>query len=75
MLLLFICFDNLHDVCNNTCDNDVETKYESLLGNMPEDVEPVFHWSEGKEDKMRSHRDYYTDNFFPQWHIVLLNGM
>ena len=30
---------------------------------MPKDVEPVFHWSEGKEDKMRSHRDYYTDNF------------
>ena len=60
-----ICYDNLHDVCNNTCDNDVETNMNLCLETWPEDVEPVFHWSEGKEDKMRSHRDYYTDNFFP----------
>ena len=60
-----ICYDNLHDVCNNTCDNDVETNMNLCLETWPNDVEPVFHWSEGKEDKMRSHRDYYTDNFFP----------
>ena len=60
-----ICYDNLHDVCNNTCDNDVETNMNLCLETWPEDIEPVFHWSEGKEDKMRSHRDYYTDNFFP----------
>ena len=60
-----ICYDNIHDICNNTCDNDVETNMNLCLETWPEDVEPVFHWSEGKEDKMRSHRDYYTDNFFP----------
>jgi len=60
-----ICYDNLHDVCNNTCGNDVETNMNLCLETWPNDVEPVFHWSEGKEDKMRSHRDYYTDNFFP----------
>ena len=60
-----ICYDNLHDVCNNTCGNDVETNMNLCLETWPNDVEPEFHWSEGKEDKMRSHRDYYTDNFFP----------
>ena len=60
-----ICYDNLHDVCNNTCGNDVETNMNLCMETWPNDVEPVFHWSEGKEDKMRSHRDYYTDNFFP----------
>jgi len=60
-----ICYDNLHDVCNNTCNNDVETNMNLCLETWPEDIEPVFHWSEGKPDKMRSHRDYYTDNFFP----------
>ena len=60
-----ICYDNLHDVCNNTCYNDVETNMNLCLETWPNDVEPVFHWSEGKDDKIRSHRDYYTNYYFP----------
>ena len=33
-----ICYDNLHDVCNNTCDNDVETNMNLCLETWPNDV-------------------------------------
>jgi UV DNA damage repair endonuclease len=60
-----ICYDNLHDACNNTCGNDIETNMNLCMETWPNGVEPVFHWSEGKSDKPRSHRDYFTTNYFP----------
>ncbi len=60
-----ICYDNLHDECNNTCGNDIETNMELCLKTWPKKHTPVFHWSQGTSDKPRSHRDYFSTNYFP----------
>jgi UV DNA damage endonuclease len=60
-----ICYDNLHDECNNTCGNDIETNMELCVKTWPKKIIPVFHWSQGIPDKPRSHRDYYSTNYFP----------
>lgn len=60
-----ICYDNLHDECNNDCGNDIETNMNLCVKTWPKNVTPVFHWSQGIPDKPRSHRDYFSSNYFP----------
>jgi len=60
-----VCYDNLHDECNNTCGNSLEKNMNLCLETWPKNIDPVFHWSQGKKDKPRSHRDYFSTNYFP----------
>lgn len=76
-----ICYDNLHDYCNPSEVLDVkwqaercaytwvkQTKQSNLNeGNF---IAPVFHWSEGKPEKPRSHADYFALGNFPP-HIAI----
>ena len=69
-----VCYDNLHDACNPskvlsvkwqaercayTWVNQNQTKDEDYF------IAPVFHWSEGKSDKPRSHADYFSFKNIP----------
>jgi UV DNA damage endonuclease len=60
------CYDNLHDKCNNeTANNNLSNNAKSCKETWPDGITPVFHWSEGKSDKPRSHADYVADGNFP----------
>ena len=65
-----ICYDNLHDYCNPSEVCNVAWQAErcaytwvnqdSTLLDDSNFIAPVFHWSEGKPDKPRSHADYFA---------------
>ena len=61
-----VCYDNLHDKCNNEgLNNNLLNNAKLCKATWPEGITPVFHWSEGKPDKPRSHADYVADGNFP----------
>ena len=61
-----ICYDQLHDKCNNEgLNNNLLNNAKLCKATWPEGITPVFHWSEGKSDKPRSHADYVADGNFP----------
>ena len=63
-----VCYDNLHDFCNPSEGNpSVAFNAERCAytwinqGDREGDfIAPVFHWSEGKPEKPRSHADYFA---------------
>ena len=76
-----ICYDNLHDFCNPSEVINVKWQAErcaytwvnqNSFTNEDEGVflAPVFHWSEGKPDKPRSHADYFALGNIPP-HIAI----
>jgi len=67
-----ICYDQLHDLCNPSGAQMYADKYTTVQDHArlckatwPEGITPVFHWSEGKPDKPRSHADYVADGNYP----------
>ena len=70
-----ICYDNLHDFCNPS--EVVNTKWQAercaytwvnqnaTIEDDSNFIAPVFHWSEGKPDKPRSHADYFALGSIP----------
>ena len=76
-----VCYDNLHDFCNPSEDHNVAFQAERCAYtwvkqkeySIPADdnfIAPVFHWSEGKPEKPRSHADYFALGNFPP-HIAI----
>ena len=65
-----VCYDNLHDFCNPSEVLSVKWQAErcaytwvnqsSTIEDGNNFLSPVFHWSEGKPDKPRSHADYFA---------------
>ncbi len=67
-----VCYDNLHDFCNPSEDYNIAFQAERCAYtwvNQGEGdnnfISPVFHWSEGKPEKPRSHADYFALGNFP----------
>jgi UV DNA damage endonuclease len=72
-----VCYDNLHDFCNPSEDHNVSFQAERCAYTWVNQGEgdnnfltPVFHWSEGKPDKPRSHADYFALGNIPP-HIAI----
>lgn len=62
-----VCYDNLHDFCNPSEDRNLTFQAERCAYTWVNQGEgdntflaPVFHWSEGKPEKPRSHAQYYA---------------
>ena len=62
-----VCYDNLHDFCNPSEDHNVVFQAERCAYTWVNQGEgehnflaPVFHWSEGRPEKPRSHADYFA---------------
>lgn len=62
-----VCYDNLHDYCNPSEDRNITFQAERCAYTWVNQgdgdnnfIAPVFHWSEGKPDKPRSHADYFA---------------
>jgi UV DNA damage repair endonuclease len=72
-----VCYDNLHDFCNPSEDRNVSFQAERCAYTWVNQGEgddtflaPVFHWSEGKPEKPRSHAEYYALGHHPP-HIAI----
>jgi UV DNA damage repair endonuclease len=72
-----ICFDNLHHMCNPSEDRNVAFQAERCAYTWVNQgkgensfLAPVFHWSEGKPEKPRSHADYFALGSIPP-HIAI----
>jgi len=75
-----VCYDNLHDFCNPSEERNIVFQAErcaytwvdqrQVSGAIIHFLAPVFHWSEGKPDKPRSHADYFALGNFPP-HIAI----
>ena len=72
-----VCYDNLHDFCNPSEDRGVAFQAERCAYTWVNQgdgdhnfIAPVFHWSEGKPEKPRSHADYIALGNFPP-HIAI----
>jgi len=73
-----VCYDNLHDFCNPSEGNlsvafNAERCAYTWVNQGEGDnnfLAPVFHWSEGKPDKPRSHADYFALGNIPP-HIAI----
>ena len=61
-----LTYDNLHHKCNPAYINEEvvsdKQNVDAFYHTWPEDVIPVFHWSEGTKENPRSHTDYYSDD-------------
>ncbi len=65
-----VCYDNLHDFCNPSEVISIKWQAErcaytwvnqnSTIEDESHFLAPVFHWSEGKPEKPRSHADYFA---------------
>jgi len=62
-----VCYDNLHDFCNPSEDHNIAFQAERCAYTWVNQgdgdnnfIAPVFHWSEGKPEKPRSHADYFA---------------
>jgi len=62
-----VCFDNLHHMCNPSEESSIKWQAERCAYTWVNQGEgehnfiaPVFHWSEGKPEKPRSHADYFA---------------
>jgi len=69
-----VCADNLHHQCNPSEVSDFAWQAErcayTWVNNGEGDnhfISPVFHWSEGKPEKPRSHADYIAFGNFPPY--------
>ena len=68
-----VCYDNLHDFCNPSEGNpsvafNAERCAHTWINQGSGEnnfIAPVFHWSEGKPEKPRSHADYFALGNFP----------
>lgn len=61
-----LCYDNLHDTCNpSDLKNPIEI-FAETWGTFT----PIFHWSEGLQDKPRSHADYFTTSPPEQYNVI-----
>jgi UV DNA damage endonuclease len=72
-----VCYDNLHDFCNPSKTINIAWQAERCAYTWVNQEEggnnfltPVFHWSEGKPDKPRSHADYFALGSIPP-HIAI----
>ena len=72
-----VCYDNLHDFCNPSEDHNIKFQAERCAYTWVNQGEgennflaPVFHWSEGKPEKPRSHAEYYALGHRPP-HIAI----
>lgn len=72
-----VCYDNLHDFCNPSEDHNIAFQAERCAYTWVNQgsgdnnfLAPVFHWSEGKPEKPRSHADYFALGNFPP-HIAI----
>jgi len=76
-----VCFDNLHHMCNPSEELSVKWQAERCAYTWVKQtnelhtgdnnfISPVFHWSEGKPEKPRSHADYFAFGNFPP-HIAI----
>ena len=72
-----VCYDNLHDFCNPSEDHNFAWQAERCAYTWVNQREggdsflpPIFHWSEGKPDKPRSHADYFALGNIPP-HIAI----
>jgi len=72
-----VCYDNLHDFCNPSEDHNITFQAERCAYTWVNQgsgdnnfLAPVFHWSEGKPEKPRSHADYFALGNFPP-HIAI----
>ncbi len=72
-----VCYDNLHDFCNPSEDHNIAFQAERCAytwinqGSGDNNfLAPVFHWSEGKPEKPRSHADHFALGNFPP-HIAI----
>lgn len=72
-----VCYDNLHDFCNPSEDHNISFQAERCAYTWVNQGEgdnnfltPIFHWSEGKPDKPRSHADYFALGNIPP-HIAI----
>ena len=72
-----VCYDNLHDFCNPSEDHNIAFQAERCAYTWVNQgsgdnnfIAPVFHWSEGKPEKPRSHADYFALGNFPP-HIAI----
>ena len=72
-----VCADNLHHLCNPSEVSDFAWQAERCAYTWVNQGEgqhnfiaPVFHWSEGKPEKPRSHADYVAFGNFPP-HIAI----
>ena len=72
-----VCYDNLHDFCNPSEDHNVSFQAERCAYTWVNQgkgdnnfLTPIFHWSEGKPDKPRSHADYFALGNIPP-HIAI----
>ena len=57
-----LTYDNLHDKCNpstlQSTTVTMEQNIDAFAKTWPDNVTPVFHWSNGKPDNKRSHADF-----------------
>ena len=75
-----VCYDNLHDFCNPSEEIGIAFQAERCAytwvtqkqasGAVNHFIAPVFHWSEGKPEKPRSHADHFALGHFPP-HIAI----
>ena len=75
-----VCYDNLHDFCNPSEVISIKWQAErcaytwvnqnSTIEDESHFLAPVFHWSEGKPEKPRSHADYFALGNIPP-HIAI----
>ena len=76
-----VCFDNLHHMCNPSEELSIKWQAERCAYTWVKQtnelhtgdnnfISPVFHWSEGKAEKPRSHADYFAFGNFPP-HIAV----
>lgn len=72
-----VCYDNLHDFCNPSEERNIIFQAERCAYTWVNQGEgdhnfiaPVFHWSEGKPEKPRSHADYFALGNHPP-HIAI----
>ena len=65
-----VCYDNLHDFCNPSEERNITFQAERCAYTWVDQddgefIAPVFHWSEGKPEKPRSHADYFALGNYP----------
>jgi len=69
-----VCYDNLHDFCNPSEEHNIKFQAERCAytwvnqGEGDNDfLSPVFHWSEGRPEKPRSHAEYFALGNYPPY--------
>jgi UV DNA damage repair endonuclease len=66
-----VCYDNLHDICNPSEVLNIQWQAERCAYTWAEECSPIFHWSEGTNDKPRAHAEYFSYRYSPP--IIAIN--